>query len=102
MIPLRGNHEDLRNSGRKRKSVKLQIDELLKELNLIEEADKQARQICGLDSFLDVSTEPVDDENSSLDDADAIQFFQTLINESVSALFPQMVETIHRWAQYWR
>ncbi|XP_077244146.1 vacuolar protein sorting 34 isoform X2 [Tasmannia lanceolata] len=25
-----------------------------------------------------------------------------LINESVSALFPQMVETIHRWAQYWR
>jgi len=23
-------------------------------------------------------------------------------NESVSALFPQMVETIHRWAQYWR
>jgi len=37
-----------------------------------------------------------------LDDEDAIQFFQTLINESVSALFPQMVETIHRWAQYWR
>ncbi|KAI3937878.1 hypothetical protein MKW92_004481 [Papaver armeniacum] len=28
--------------------------------------------------------------------------FQDLINESVSALFPQMVETIHRWAQYWR
>lgn len=37
-----------------------------------------------------------------LDDEEAIQFFQTLINESVSALFPQMVETIHRWAQYWR
>ena len=29
-------------------------------------------------------------------------FFQELINDSVSALFPQMVETIHRWAQYWR
>ena len=27
---------------------------------------------------------------------------QELINDSVSALFPQMVETIHRWAQYWR
>ncbi|KAF2286675.1 hypothetical protein GH714_023479 [Hevea brasiliensis] len=37
-----------------------------------------------------------------LDDEAAIHFFQDLINESVSALFPQMVETIHRWAQYWR
>eukprot|EP00899_Mesostigma_viride_P020016 jgi/Mesvir1/28015/Mv20202-RA.1 len=37
-----------------------------------------------------------------LDDEQAVQFFQTLINDSVSALFPQMVETIHRWAQYWR
>lgn len=37
-----------------------------------------------------------------LDDEACIHFFQGLINESVSALFPQMVETIHRWAQYWR
>uniref|UniRef100_A0A0A9FBY8 PI3K/PI4K catalytic domain-containing protein n=1 Tax=Arundo donax TaxID=35708 RepID=A0A0A9FBY8_ARUDO len=37
-----------------------------------------------------------------LDDEEAIHFFLGLINESVSALFPQMVETIHRWAQYWR
>ncbi|KAH7428669.1 hypothetical protein KP509_09G010900 [Ceratopteris richardii] len=37
-----------------------------------------------------------------LDDEAAVQYFQTLINDSVSALFPQMVETIHRWAQYWR
>jgi phosphatidylinositol 3-kinase len=37
-----------------------------------------------------------------LDDEEAIDFFQGLINESVTALFPQMVETIHRWAQYWR
>ncbi|XWS63673.1 hypothetical protein CRYUN_Cryun06bG0121700 [Craigia yunnanensis] len=37
-----------------------------------------------------------------LDDEAGIHFFQDLINESVSALFPQMVETIHRWAQYWR
>ncbi|KAK1299177.1 hypothetical protein QJS10_CPB14g00351 [Acorus calamus] len=37
-----------------------------------------------------------------LDDEGAVHFFQDLINESVSALFPQMVETIHRWAQYWR
>lgn len=37
-----------------------------------------------------------------LDDEECIHFFQDLINESVSALFPQMVETIHRWAQYWR
>ncbi|KAM0944249.1 putative phosphatidylinositol 3-kinase [Dioscorea sansibarensis] len=37
-----------------------------------------------------------------LDDEASIHFFQDLINDSVSALFPQMVETIHRWAQYWR
>eukprot|EP00245_Coleochaete_scutata_P011499 TRINITY_DN4283_c0_g2_i1.p1 TRINITY_DN4283_c0_g2~~TRINITY_DN4283_c0_g2_i1.p1 ORF type:complete len:115 (-),score=33.41 TRINITY_DN4283_c0_g2_i1:800-1114(-) len=36
------------------------------------------------------------------DDEAAIQFFLTLINDSVSALFPQMVEVVHRWAQYWR
>ena len=37
-----------------------------------------------------------------LTDEEAARFFQELINDSVSALFPQMVETIHRWAQYWR
>eukprot|EP00898_Chlorokybus_atmophyticus_P004964 jgi/Chlat1/5469/Chrsp36S05427 len=37
-----------------------------------------------------------------LDDEAAVQYMQSLINDSVSALFPQMVETIHRWAQYWR
>ncbi|KAH9325005.1 hypothetical protein KI387_005183, partial [Taxus chinensis] len=31
--------------GRERKSLKVQIDELLRELNLIEEADKQAREL---------------------------------------------------------
>ncbi|KAF0930784.1 hypothetical protein E2562_035256, partial [Oryza meyeriana var. granulata] len=34
-----------------------------------------------------------------LDDEDAIHFFQGLINESISAFFPQVVETIHQWAQ---
>ena len=37
-----------------------------------------------------------------LNDEDAGKFFQALITESVSALFPQIAETIHRWAQYWR
>lgn len=37
-----------------------------------------------------------------LTDEEASQFFQTLINDSVSALFPQVIETIHKWAQYWR
>jgi phosphatidylinositol 3-kinase len=37
-----------------------------------------------------------------LDDEAAIQHFQALINESANALFPQMMETAHRWAQYWR
>lgn len=34
-----------------------------------------------------------------LDDEDAIHFLQGLINESISAFFPQVVETIHQWAQ---
>lgn len=34
-----------------------------------------------------------------LEDEEAVHFFQELINESISALFPQVVETIHRWAQ---
>ena len=37
-----------------------------------------------------------------LTNEEAARFFQELINDSVSALSPQMVETIHRWAQYWR
>jgi phosphatidylinositol 3-kinase len=37
-----------------------------------------------------------------LTDEEAVAFFQQVINDSVSALFPQVTETIHRWAQYWR
>ncbi|RKP08211.1 atypical PIKK PI3K protein kinase [Thamnocephalis sphaerospora] len=37
-----------------------------------------------------------------LSEEEAIHHFQGLINESVSALFPQVIETIHKWAQYWR
>ena len=37
-----------------------------------------------------------------LSDEAAIQFFQQLINDSVNALFPQLMETVHKWAQYWR
>lgn len=32
----------------------------------------------------------------------AIAYFQSLISESVNALFPQIMETVHKWAQYWR
>ncbi|KAJ3389977.1 Phosphatidylinositol (PI) 3-kinase [Lobulomyces angularis] len=35
-----------------------------------------------------------------LTDEEAIQFFQVLINESVDALFPQVMEKIHQWRQY--
>ncbi|KAG0322008.1 Phosphatidylinositol (PI) 3-kinase [Podila horticola] len=37
-----------------------------------------------------------------LTDDEAIKFFQNLINESVSALIPQIAETIHGWAQAFR
>mmetsp|Transcript_13228 Transcript_13228/g.23573 ORF Transcript_13228/g.23573 Transcript_13228/m.23573 type:complete len:451 (-) Transcript_13228:1023-2375(-) len=37
-----------------------------------------------------------------LDDDAAVQWIQQLINESASALMPAIMETTHRWAQYWR
>ncbi|KAI8326377.1 phosphatidylinositol 3-kinase [Martensiomyces pterosporus] len=37
-----------------------------------------------------------------LSEEEAMRFFQTLISDSVRALFPQVIETIHKWAQYWR
>ncbi|CAH1760959.1 5700_t:CDS:10 [Entrophospora sp. SA101] len=37
-----------------------------------------------------------------LTEEEAIKYFQNLINDSVSALFPQVIETIHKWSQYWR
>eukprot|EP00455_Lapot_gusevi_P000993 TRINITY_DN10404_c0_g1_i3.p1 TRINITY_DN10404_c0_g1~~TRINITY_DN10404_c0_g1_i3.p1 ORF type:complete len:237 (-),score=58.49 TRINITY_DN10404_c0_g1_i3:44-754(-) len=37
-----------------------------------------------------------------LSDEEAEQFFLALISESVSALFPQVMEKIHQWALYWR
>lgn len=37
-----------------------------------------------------------------LNDQEAIIFMQSILNESEKALFPQITETFHRWAQYWR
>ena len=33
---------------------------------------------------------------------EAMAYFDGVIGESVSALFPVLVETVHKWAQYWR
>ena len=35
-------------------------------------------------------------------DEEAIQLFQGVLNESATALFPNLVETAHRFAMYWR
>lgn len=35
-------------------------------------------------------------------DEEAEAQFITLINESVNALFPQVLEKLHKWAVYWR
>ncbi|KAL9644212.1 hypothetical protein ABK040_005673 [Willaertia magna] len=37
-----------------------------------------------------------------LNDQEANVYMQSIINESERALFPQLMENIHRWAQYWR
>lgn len=37
-----------------------------------------------------------------LNDEEAVQYLQSLIDESVSAMFPVVVEQIHKFAQYWR
>ena len=37
-----------------------------------------------------------------LSEEEAILYFEGLINESVDALFPVVMDKIHSWAQYWR
>ncbi|EPZ35311.1 phosphatidylinositol 3-kinase [Rozella allomycis CSF55] len=37
-----------------------------------------------------------------LSEEEAMNFIENTIQESVKALFPQMMEKIHQWAQYWR
>ncbi|PVV02464.1 hypothetical protein BB560_003081, partial [Smittium megazygosporum] len=32
----------------------------------------------------------------------ATRMFSVAVEESISALFPQVIETLHKWAQYWR
>eukprot|EP00201_Polytomella_parva_P010936 CAMPEP_0175050788 /NCGR_PEP_ID=MMETSP0052_2-20121109/7445_1 /TAXON_ID=51329 ORGANISM="Polytomella parva, Strain SAG 63-3" /NCGR_SAMPLE_ID=MMETSP0052_2 /ASSEMBLY_ACC=CAM_ASM_000194 /LENGTH=273 /DNA_ID=CAMNT_0016315013 /DNA_START=106 /DNA_END=927 /DNA_ORIENTATION=- len=44
----------------------------------------------------------LDNFRLDLDDAQSVDWMQRLINESATALIPQIVETTHRWAQYWR
>lgn len=36
------------------------------------------------------------------DDEGAVEWMQQLLNESATALMPQIMETTHKWAQYWR
>lgn len=36
------------------------------------------------------------------DDGQAVEWMEALINESATAMMPQIMETTHRWAQYWR
>ena len=45
---------------------------------------------------------PQDKFRLDFDDEAAVEWMQGLINESATALLPQLVETTHRWAQYWR
>ncbi len=37
-----------------------------------------------------------------LNDEQAVQFFEGLINDSINAMFARISEAVHRWAQYWR
>jgi phosphatidylinositol 3-kinase len=60
-------------------------------------------------NITDISMEPdkavikVQDKfRLDLAEEEAIQVFGNLITDSVHAMFPQVMETIHKWAQYWR
>jgi hypothetical protein len=37
-----------------------------------------------------------------IDDEAAVEWMQQLLQESATALMPQIMETTHKWAQYWR
>ncbi|KAI9179231.1 Phosphatidylinositol (PI) 3-kinase [Blastocladiella emersonii ATCC 22665] len=60
-------------------------------------------------SITDIAMEPdkavvkVQDKfRLDLGDEDAAVVFAGVVADSVNALFPQVMETIHKWAQYWR
>lgn len=61
-------------------------------------------------SLPDIAIEPgdrvlhniLDKFRLDLNESEAHQYLDSLIHESVTALFPQMMEAIHKWAQYWR
>ena len=59
---------------------------------------------CGIPDVDDPSciSKVRDKFRQDLDDEAAIQFFQQLIEESVNALFPEIFETVHRFALYFR
>jgi phosphatidylinositol 3-kinase len=35
-------------------------------------------------------------------DEEAMRYFRDLITTSMNAMFPQLFETVHKWAQYMR
>lgn len=37
-----------------------------------------------------------------VDEVEAVEALERLIDESMNALFPKVIETLHKWAQYWR
>ncbi|KAI3656482.1 hypothetical protein MP638_006069 [Amoeboaphelidium occidentale] len=37
-----------------------------------------------------------------ISEEEAIVYFDKLMTDSLNALFPQLMETVHKWAQYWR
>lgn len=61
-------------------------------------------------SLPDIAIEPgdrvlyniLDKFRLDLNESEAHQYLDSVIHESVTALFPQMMEAIHKWAQYWR
>lgn len=57
-----------------------------------------------LDSRHSLLSHPCAQEKLRLDfdDGQAVEWMQALINESATAMMPQIMETTHRWAQYWR
>lgn len=62
---------------------------------------------CGLPDFALLDPEKViqtvlEKFKLQMNDEEAVNYFNSLLNESVNALFPKVMERIHQFAQYWR
>lgn len=90
------------NSLRKNANLILNLFALMVHANVPDIALEPDKAVLKVRQMESIHQEVQEKFRLDLTEEEAIQHFQSLINDSVGALFPQVMEKIHSWAQYWR